>query len=185
MSELDWQLAALIFGARVLDVSLGTVRAMLLVAGARWRAAAISFAEILVWVLAVAGVITHLDEPLAVVAYAGGFATGILIGSWVEERLAIGYRTVHVWNAHSQVDVAAHLRAASFRVTRLSGAGISGQVEVCVAIIRRRELSRLRSTIQEVSPQAFITVERTERPLGGENLADNARRRWWILGPRL
>ena len=184
MSDLEWELAALIFGARVVDVSLGTVRMMLLVGGSRWLAGAISFAEILVWVLAVGGVVTNLQDPAVVVAYAGGFAAGVIVGSWLEERLAIGYRTVHVWNANPQVDVTAHLRAGDFRVTRLSGTGVSGQVEVCVAVIRRRALSRLRRAIEEVAPRAFITVERAERPLGGETLDSSARRRWGLLGLR-
>ena len=169
MPDLDWQFAALIFSARVVDVSLGTVRVMLLVAGSRWLAGAIGFVEILIWVLAVGGVVAHLHDPLVVVAYAGGFATGVVVGGWVEERLALGYRTVHVWNAN---------------VTRLSGAGRSGQVEVCVSIIRRRALSRLRRAIEEVTPRAFITVERAERPLGGAGLATSAGRRWWLFGPR-
>jgi uncharacterized protein YebE (UPF0316 family) len=182
--DLDWQFAALIFSARVVDVSLGTVRVMMLVAGSRWLAGAIGFVEILIWVLAVGGVVAHLHDPLVVVAYAGGFATGVVVGGWVEERLALGYRTVHVWNANSQVDVTAHLRAGGFRVTRLSGAGRSGQVEVCVSIIRRRALSRLRRAIEEVTPRAFITVERAERPARWRGPRHRAGRRWWLFGPR-
>ena len=184
MSDLEWQLALLIYGARVVDVSLGTVRMILLVSGSRWLAGAISFFEILVWILAVGGVVTNLRDPLVILAYAGGFATGVVAGSWLEERLALGYRTVHVWNANALVDIAAHLRQGGFRVTRLSGAGGSGQVEVCVAVIARRALPRLRAAIEEVAPRAFITVERAERPLGGEALDSSAGRRWRLLGMR-
>jgi hypothetical protein len=67
--------ALLIFLMRLADVSLGTLRIVMLVRGRRSMAGALGFFESLIWTLAAAQVLSELDEPLKIIGYAGGFAT--------------------------------------------------------------------------------------------------------------
>ena len=57
-------LPALIFGARIVDTTIGTVRIVLLVAGSRWIAALLGFIEVCIWLAATGGVVANLDNPL-------------------------------------------------------------------------------------------------------------------------
>ncbi len=180
---MEWYLPFLIFGARILDVSLGTLRVMFTVSGSRWIAAALGFVELTIWALAVGGLVNNLTNPFALVAYAGGFAAGTLVGLTIEDRLALGFRTVQIVNADSGVDLASRLREAGYRVTELAGEGRSGPVEVILLVIRRRQLNDLRRLITEVAPSAFMTVERADRPAGGAFGALGGRRAWWRFGP--
>ena len=166
-------LPALIFFARIADTSIGTVRIVLLVAGQRWSAAVLGFVEVSIWALAMGGVVTNLDNPLTVVGFAGGFAVGVLIGLWIEERIALGFRVVQVINRDTAIDVSSRLREHGFRVTRVDGHGLEGPVEIAILLIRRRSLRRVRELIEEIAPASFVTIERAERPLGALPPADS------------
>jgi uncharacterized protein YebE (UPF0316 family) len=84
--------ALIIFGLRVVDVSMGTVRMILGVRGYRGQAATIGFFEVLIWLIAVGAALQHLTSILHIVGYAGGFAVGNYAGIWLESRFALGTR---------------------------------------------------------------------------------------------
>ena len=53
---------------RIADVSIGTIRIVMLVRGKRLLAGVLSFAESFVWLLAAAQVLSDLDDPVKMVA---------------------------------------------------------------------------------------------------------------------
>lgn len=163
---MAWYIPLLIFVARIGDVSIGTVRTVFVISGYRKIAVILGFFEVLIWVLAVGGVMKYLPNPFAVFGYAGGYAAGILIGMMVEDKIAIGLRMIRVINPDPGVDVATILREHGFRVTRVEGSGQSGPVEVSFLVVQRKRLSEIRHTIGELAPRAFITIERVDRADG-------------------
>lgn len=142
------------------------MRMILTINGNRWWAAALGFVELVIWSLALAGMIIYLSNPFAILAYAGGFASGTLLGLIIEDRVAVGFRSVQIINANPEIQVAPHLREAGFRVTILPGSGQFGPVEVALLVIRRRHLPRVFRLIDEIAPRAFVSVERADRPSG-------------------
>lgn len=86
--------ALFILLARVIDVSLGTIRILLLMQGSRLYAAIIGFFEFLIYIFILGTVVQHLDNPLNLITYSLGFALGNFIGSLFEEKIAIGHVTV-------------------------------------------------------------------------------------------
>jgi len=160
-------LPALIFLARIADTSLGTVRIVVLVTGRRVLPAFLGFIEVAIWVLATGGVVSNLDNPLTVIAFAGGFAVGTMLGLWIEERIALGYRVVQVINRDPAIYVAARLRELDYRVTRVDGHGLHGPVEIAILVIRRRRLHAVRALLEEIAPAAFVTIERADTPFSG------------------
>ena len=158
-----WLLLPLIFFARIVDVALGTVRMILIVAGLRWISGAIGFVEVTIWALAVGGLVANLSNPLTLVAYAGGFAAGTVIGIYLEEWIALGLRIVRVIDNNHGRKLCEQLRQQGHRVTCLSGRGGDGPVEVAFSIIRRRELTRFQNAVRAIAPDAWISVERVEQ----------------------
>jgi uncharacterized protein YebE (UPF0316 family) len=169
MDATEWYFPLLIFCARICDVSIGTIRTMLVISGHRVVSAALGFVEVTVWVLAVGSVINHLGDGnlWTLVGYAGGFATGVLVGMWLEERLALGLRIVRIISVDQAVRLSDALRAHGFRVTRVEGSGRTGPVEISFLVIRRRQLRELRDKLRAVNPKAFMTVERVDVASGG------------------
>ena len=149
-----------IFALRIVDVSLGTVRMILMVRGRRGLSAAIGFVEVLVWIVAVGHALQHLGSPYHIVGYAGGFAAGTYAGIAVEDYIAVG--TVVVRAIIPEADgttTAQALRAHGFAVTEIEGQGRSGPVDVLNVVVERAEAPHVVDAVEAEAPRSFITVE--------------------------
>ena len=65
----------LIFLARVVDVSIGTFRIILVARGYRNIAPFLGFIEVLIWITAIGHIFSNLHGYLSYIFYAAGFAT--------------------------------------------------------------------------------------------------------------
>lgn len=148
-----------IFGLRIVDVSLATVRMLLAVRGYKRLVPFIGFFEVLVWILAVGNAVKFLDSPLHLLGYAGGFAAGSGVGLWIEEKLALGMSAMRVMSAHGGVEIAEALRERGFGVTEFPAWGRDGRMEVVYAVLRRRHLPVALAQVAAWDPDAFVTVE--------------------------
>ena len=157
-------LPVLIFFIRVADMSLDTLRVLFVVRGRRPQAWVVGFVQSALWVIAVASVLSHLDNLLNVLAYAAGFATGNVVGMRIEERLAIGHSHLRVISPQRGEAVAAAVRAAGYAVTELSGRGKDGTVSILTTSVRRRDIDPVRSEVLQADPDAFMTLSDV-RPL--------------------
>ena len=152
-------LPILIFTARTADMTLSTLRIVSLAQGRRVLAPLIGFVESLIWLLVISQVLQHLANPLCVVAYAGGFATGNLVGLHLEQRLAFGMRLLRVILRDGADELVQNLRRAGFGVTVAAGEGLQGPVRILFTLVRRRDLGRALERVRAHSPRAFFTIE--------------------------
>ena len=97
----------LIFVARIFDVTLGTIRIILVSRGVKIPAALLGFFEVLIWLIAIGRVMQNLNNVSNYIAYAGGFAMGNFVGIYIENKLAMGLLSIRVVTAK---DAAAHRR---------------------------------------------------------------------------
>jgi len=118
--------ALFIFTCRVVDVSLGTIRLLLLVRGKRVQAALVGFFEVLVFIHALGRVVGHIDNPVKLLAYASGFASGCILGSLLEEKITTGYQTVHVVLPQVKADTDLQVEGGRFRRHSCSRRGARG-----------------------------------------------------------
>ncbi len=156
--------ALLIFGMRLLDVSAGTLRIVMLVRGKRRWAGLLGFLESLIWVLAARQVLGDLDEPLKIVAYAGGFAAGTMLGATIERWLAMGSVLVRVITPFNTRPVHPALREAGLGVTVVNGEGRDGEVRILFTVIPRRRVGEVLDLIAETNHESFVTVEEARLP---------------------
>src|SRR6185295_10468435 len=87
----------LIVLARIVDMSLDTVRTVSIVQGRRLFAASLGFVQALIYICAIAKVLTDMSHPTYALAYALGFALGTYLGIVVEQRLAFGNQLVALY----------------------------------------------------------------------------------------
>jgi uncharacterized protein YebE (UPF0316 family) len=149
----------LIVGLRLIDVSLGTLRIMLLTRGSRWRAGAIGFFESLTWVMAAGLVLSELDDPVRMVAFAFGFGAGTFLGASLERLLAVGNAVVHIVAPVDSPPAAFELRRSGFGATVLNGEGMDGEVRMTFTVVPRRRVKEVLAAVRRANPQAFVTVE--------------------------
>jgi uncharacterized protein YebE (UPF0316 family) len=157
----------LIFMAKVSDVSLATVRMIMVVKGKRMHAAMIGFFEVSIWILAVGTVLSRLDDPINVIMYASGFAAGNYVGIMIEEKMALGSLMVQVITYKKAMDLVDILREEGYGVTVVEGHGRSGIIHLLNVIIQRKQLGKLNQLVDEHDQKAFVTIMDTRSIRGG------------------
>ena len=159
LSPQAWLMAALIFSLRVLDMTLDTLRVLFVMRGRRKIAWMLGFFQSAIFVTAISTVLSNLDNPLNIVGYAAGFATGNVLGMAIEERLAVGHTSVNIISSRLGSAIAEHLRKNGYAVTEIPARGKDGMVTMLNVLVLRRNADKARQLVDEIDPDAFITVE--------------------------
>lgn len=159
--------ALLVFGLRLTDVPVGTLKTVLMVRGMRTWATLLGLIEVTVWLTAMGKVMGQLDNPWNIAGYALGYTVGTWLGMWIESRLAFGSVEVHTISLTKSTELAESIRSAGYGVTQFQGFGESGPVCIVGTIVERKHLDVLLKRIHQIDPAAFITVDDTRRVIGG------------------
>jgi uncharacterized protein YebE (UPF0316 family) len=164
MSELmffsnPWVGAMVIFGLRVLNMTLDTLRMLFTLRGKKALSWGIGFVVSLIYVLLLTSVLSNLNNPLYIIAYSAGFATGGVAGMWIEERLAIGYIHLQVISPRLGVVMAQKLRENGFAVTEIPARGKDGMVSMLSLSVRRKQALAVEKIVNKCDEAAFVTSE--------------------------
>ena len=109
----------------------------------------------------------HLDSVFNVIAYAAGYSCGILMGIFVEERLALGITVVNIIVHEDEARLADELRKAGFGVTRMEAFGMRDEMHLLRVVLPRRKVNQLVRLCRKLSPKSFLTVEDVRGAYGG------------------
>jgi len=160
-SELfKWlMLPLLIMLARVIDVSLGTIRIVFVSRGHKIIAPILGFFEVLIWLLAIGQIMRNLSNFMCYIAYGTGFALGTYMGLLIEEKLALGVLLVRIITQRDAGELIDALRQANFGVTTVPAYGTNGKVDVIFTVIKRSAIDGVLQIINRFNPQAFYSIE--------------------------
>jgi uncharacterized protein YebE (UPF0316 family) len=150
---------ALIFFARILDVSIGTLRLIFISKGFRMLAPVLGFFEVLIWLVAIRQILQHLDNYMCYLAYGLGFATGNYIGMVLDEKLSLGKAILRVFSRTNVEDMAASLRNEGYGVTEVAGEGRTGPVKILFSIVNKKDINDAVNIIHQYDRAAFYSIE--------------------------
>jgi uncharacterized protein YebE (UPF0316 family) len=153
-----WVLAPAIFLARLLDVTLGTFRTIVVFRGYPALAAAIGFVEILIWIAAVSQVLREINDWPLMIAYAGGFSCGNYLGVWLESKVAIGKELVRIISHRSDGSLTKHLDSIGQKVVSLNCVQNGVPAEVLLVTTDRRATADLLDSIRGIDPDVEYTI---------------------------
>ncbi len=145
--------------ARIIDVSLGTVRIILVSKGVRGLAAILGFIEVFVWIIAIGQIMQNLNNFLNYLGYATGFALGTYIGIFIENKLSIGKVLIRIITRREATDLLDHLISQDYHLTSMDAEGRFGDVKIIFMVLQRKEVPSVISLINEYNPRAFYTIE--------------------------
>lgn len=153
-------LPALIFSARVADVTIGTIRIISVGRGHKFIAPLLGFFEVFIWLLAIGQIMQNLTNLYYYLAYAGGFAAGNFVGIVIEERLAMGVFIVRIVTQKYATELLAALKQSGYGLASLTAVS-SEQKEVSViyVVINRTDFNDVVDMLNRYNPQAFYTIE--------------------------
>lgn len=151
--------AGLIFTLRVTDMTLDTLRVLFVMRGRKPIAWILGFFQAAVFVIAITFVLRDLTNVLNIIGYAAGFATGVVVGMAIEERLAIGHIHMRIISSRRGTRIAERIREEGYAVTEIPARGKDGTVTMLNCSVLRKNVARVRNMVNEIDPEAFITSE--------------------------
>lgn len=160
-----------IFFGKIIEVSISTLRTVLINKGMRLVGCIAAVLEYLLWLFITASVLTgYQEDPMKVVALTLAFALGNYFGSWMDEKLALGLCAVSVYlpSGSESLQLAAFLREKGFGLTILDGQGIEGDEKYVLQLtLKRKRTNEVIAIINEFTPNAFITIGHVSSVRGG------------------
>jgi uncharacterized protein YebE (UPF0316 family) len=159
LSPAAWLGALTIFAMRVSDMSMDTLRVLFVMRGRKGIAWVLGFFQSVIYILAITSVLSQLDNPLNVIGYAAGFATGNVVGMLIEERLAIGHLHLQIVSSRRGTALSEALREAGYGVTEIPARGKDGVVSMLSVSVLRKDVDKIEKLVHTHDPEAFMTSE--------------------------
>jgi len=160
-----------IFLFRIVDVSLGVVRTIMLVKRRPLLASFIGFVEVLIWFFIVRNALTYANTSIFVVfAYALGFATGTFIGGQLAKKFVRSKINVQVITSSRDDNLLKTIRGNGFPATVLEAMGGSEDKSKRYLLfieINSREFNSLKNLVLSLDPHAFMFVNELTNSVNG------------------
>lgn len=167
MLENAFVMVSIILAVNIVYVSFSTIRMILTLKGKRYIAASVSVLEVFMYIIGLGLVLENLDRFENIIAYAIGYGLGVIVGSIIEEKLALGYITVNVVSSDPQIDFTNQLREKGYGVTSWFSYGMDGdRLSMQILTPRKYELM-LYEVIKNIDPRAFIIAYEPKNIKGG------------------
>lgn len=173
-------LPLLIFLARICDVTIGTMRIVMVAKGQKLWAPFLGFFEVLIWIITMSKVMQNLDNWMCYIGYAGGFATGNLVGLLLEEKLAMGIVKIQIITRKEASQLIEALKLAGYGITHHPAKGGTENVSIIHTIVKRAEIQKVEEIIRDYNPKAFYSIEEVKFVSQGIFPVNTGSRRWRI-----
>jgi uncharacterized protein YebE (UPF0316 family) len=144
---------------RICDVSIGTIRTILVVQGRKYLAGLAGSIEVLIWAFAIRYIFQNLDQVLNLFGYAIGFGLGNILGITIEQKIGLGFAQLNIISRLASEKIIELLRKEKYGVTVLPAQGVTGQLSIIVVIVPRKFQKKLIKLIESIDSNAFITVQ--------------------------
>lgn len=154
-----------IFFARACDVSLGTLRTVYTVKGKTKIAAAIAFIEVFIWYMVAREALnTTIDSLWIPISYAGGYATGTMIGTFISNKFVSGLVSVQVITTKNNQALIDAIREAGYGVSivALKNDYDAVKKEMLLIEINKKSIKHLTEIIKKYDASAFTVINETK-----------------------
>lgn len=163
MNEFDYYnwviLPLIIFVSRIGDVTLGTLRHVMMARGHKNISPILGFFEVLIWIIVVSQVMKQANNFACYVGWAGGFAMGNYIGLLIEERIALGLQIIRIISNQDCGELITKLQSANHGTTVIEAQGAKGPVKIILTVVKRKNIDTIIKIIQTNNPDAFYSIE--------------------------
>ncbi len=160
-------LPLMIFFARIIDQTIGTLRLIFSAKGLKNLAPFFAFFESIIWLMAISQIMKNLDNVLCYVAFAGGYAMGNYFGILLEEKISVGTAVIRVIPKKDTTALIAYLRSQNYGVTVVNVDGMNGPTKMLFTTILRKDARKVIDIIKQFNPTAFYTIDEVKTVSGG------------------
>lgn len=169
---MEFLVFLLIMLAKIIEVSMATVRTVLITKGERTIGSVIGFFEVILWIYIASNVLNNIGaNPWKAIFYSLGFAIGNYVGSMIEEKLAIGLAEIQIIvHEESGKMLTDFIREAGFAVTVVKGEGKNFTRDILYVFAPRKKVKDVVDLVKMKEENSVITVSETKPVYGGYGL---------------
>lgn len=151
-----------IFFARILDVSLNTVRTTFVIKGRTFIVALIAFVEITIWLLVARTAINVELNLWIVLSYSGGYTMGTILGTtFINKFVKTNMELIVI---STKIKNTKKIKDKNFGVSILNK---DKNKTILLIETNKKRLDELTTLLKKLDNEAFITVKETKTIING------------------
>lgn len=160
----------LVCGAKIVEITIQSLKTCMMVKGQRFKAACLGFAECTIWGLVVSTIIGTLGDNLFLLAfYCTGYATGLFLGSTIESKIALGTSNLElIANDDSTEKIIQYLKSRNRGYTVFDGYGSTDRMNMIFIVLPRKETAKTLKDIRQICDnKVFVVASEVSKYAGG------------------
>ncbi len=159
--------------AKIVEITIQSLKTCMMVKGQRLKAAGLGFIECTIWGLVISTIIGTLGNNLLLLLfYCCGYATGLFLGSTIENKIALGTSNLELIAGEKSTEkITAYLKENNRGYTVFEGHGSTDKMNMIFIVLPRRDAKRVLKEIRAVCDnQVFVAVSEVSKYAGGYGL---------------
>ena len=160
----------IICAAKIVEISIQSLKTCMMVKGQRLKAAGLGFIECAIWGLVISTIIGTLGDNLFLLLfYCIGYAAGLFLGSTIEGKIALGTSNLElIANDDNTKKIVEYLKKNGKGYTVLDGYGSTDKMNLIFIILPRREMPKRLKEIREICDnKVFVVASEVSKYAGG------------------
>lgn len=160
----------LVCAAKIVEISIQSLKTCMMVKGQRLKAAGLGFVECIIWGLVISTIIGTLgDDIFLLLFYCVGYAAGLFIGSTIENKIALGTSNLElIANDDSTKKIIQYLKSENRGYTIFEGHGSTDKMNMIFIVLPRREMPRVLKKIRSsCDNKVFVVASEVSKYAGG------------------
>lgn len=160
----------IICAAKIVEISIQSLKTCMMVKGQRLKAAGLGFIECAIWGLVISTIIGTLgDDLFLLLFYCIGYATGLFLGSTIEGKIALGTSNLElIANDDSTKKIVEYLKENGRGYTVLDGYGSTEKMNMIFIVLPRRDMNKTLKDIRKICDnKVFVVASDVSKYAGG------------------
>ena len=160
----------IVCGAKIIEISIQSLKTCMMVKGQRVKAAMLGFTECMIWGLVISTMISKLGNDIFLLLfYCSGYAVGLFLGSTIESKIAIGTSNLElIANDESTKLITEYLKNKNMGYTVLDGYGSKDKMNMIFIVLARKEAPKVLKDIRQICDnKLFVAVSEVSKYAGG------------------
>ena len=160
----------IVCAAKIVEITIQSLKTCMMVKGQRLKAAGLGFTECIIWGLVISTIIGTLGDNLFLLLfYCVGYATGLFLGSTIENKIALGTSNLElIAGDESTEKITEYLKANQKGYTVFEGHGSIDKMNMIFVVLPRKETPKVLKDIRCVCDnKVFVAVSEVSKYAGG------------------
>ena len=160
----------IVCAAKIVEITIQSLKTCMMVKGQRLKAAGLGLLECTIWGLVISTIIGTLGDNIFLLAfYCVGYATGLFLGSTIENKIALGTSNLElIAGDESTQKITDYLKEQNRGYTVFEGHGSIDKMNMIFIVLPRRDALPMLKEIRRICENnVFVVASEISKYAGG------------------